>query len=59
MVARQKIHVGMIHASKIVTVMASDHSFQITIDGERVANVARTTTSEVHRSKAHATRTRQ
>src|SRR5215467_10212795 len=32
MVATQRIHVGMIHARKIVTVTASDHSFQISLD---------------------------
>ena len=37
---------------------ASDHSFQLVIDGEPVATVARTTSSEIHRYKAYATRTR-
>jgi hypothetical protein len=55
MVARQKIQVGMIHARKIVTVTASDHSFEVTIDGEMVSIVARTTDREVHRYKAYAT----
>jgi hypothetical protein len=58
MVARQKIHVGMIHARQIVTVTASDHSFEVSIDGEIVAVVPRTTTREIHRYKAYATRTR-
>jgi transposase InsO family protein len=58
MVARQKIHVGMIHARQIVTVTASDRSFELSIDGEMVAVVPRTTTREIHRYKAHATRTR-
>jgi hypothetical protein len=57
MVATQRIHVGMIHARKIVTVTASDHSFQINIDGDTVATVARTTASEIHRYKAYAIRT--
>jgi hypothetical protein len=56
MVATQRIHVGMIHARKIVTVTASDHSFQLDIDGETVATVPRTTSTEVHRYKAYATR---
>jgi transposase InsO family protein len=55
MVARQKIHVGMTHARKIVTVIAGDTSFQISLDGETIAVVPRTTTSEVHRYKANAT----
>jgi hypothetical protein len=57
MVATQKIHVGMIHARKIVTVMANDHSFELVIDDETIRFVPRTTTSEVHRYKAYATRT--
>ncbi len=55
MVARQKIQVGMIHARKIVTVTASDHSFEVTIEGETVSIVARTTNREIHRYKAYAT----
>jgi hypothetical protein len=35
MVATQRIHVGMIHARKIVTVTADDHSVQLDIDGSR------------------------
>ena len=55
MVATQRIQVGMIHACKIVTVTASDHSFRLEIDGDTVAVVPRTTISEIHRYKAHAT----
>jgi hypothetical protein len=55
MVATQRIHVGMIHARKVVTVTASDHSFELDIDGETVGIVPRTTTSEIHRHKAYAT----
>jgi hypothetical protein len=33
----------MIHARKIVTVTASDHSFQLDIDGETISIVPRTT----------------
>ena len=55
MVATQRIHVGMIHARKIVTVTASDHSFQLDIDGESVGTVPRTTSTEIHRYKAYAT----
>src|SRR5215475_9830957 len=45
MVATQRIHVGMIHARKIVTVTASDHSFQLDIDGESAGTVPRTTST--------------
>ena len=55
MVARQKIHAGMIHAGKTATVICEDTIFQVIIDGETAAVVPRTTTSEVHRYKANAT----
>lgn len=45
----------MIHARKIVTVTASDHSYQLDIDGDTVAVVPRTTTREIHRYKARVT----
>ena len=53
MVATQRIHVGMIHARKIVTVTASDHSFRLDIDGQVVGIVPRTTSREIHRYKAY------
>jgi hypothetical protein len=56
MVATQRIHVGLIHARKIVTVTASDHTFQISLDSETISVVPRTTTREIHRYKAYATR---
>jgi len=43
MVAAQKIQVGMIHARKVVTVTAEDDQFRLTIDGESVAVIPRTT----------------
>src|SRR5215831_8115364 len=54
-VARQKIHAGMIHAGKIATVICENNHFRVIIDGETAAVVPRTTTSEVHRYKANAT----
>jgi len=39
MVATQKIQVGMIHAGKVVTVTACDHSFQVGLDHETIAVV--------------------
>ena len=54
MVATQRIHVGMIHARKIVTVTADDHSFQVDIEGEIIATVPRATLREVHHDKAYA-----
>jgi hypothetical protein len=49
MVPTQRIHVGMIHARKIVTIAAGDHSFRISIGQETIAVVPRTTSSEIHR----------
>jgi hypothetical protein len=57
MVATQRIHVGMIHARKIVTVTADDHSYRLDIEGETVGTVPRTTSREIHRYKAYATKT--
>lgn len=55
MVARQKIHAGMIHAGKTATVICENNHFRVVIDGEPAAVVPRTTTSEVHRYKASVT----
>jgi hypothetical protein len=54
MVATQKIQVGLIHAGKIVTVTAEDHSFRLIVDGRPGRVVPRTTTREIHRYKAYA-----
>ena len=59
MVATQRIQVGTIHACKNVTVTASDHSFELQVDGKVVAVVPRTTSREVHRYKAYVTRRAQ
>jgi transposase InsO family protein len=55
MVARQKIHAGMIHAGKTATVICQNNHFRVVIDGETAAVVPRTTTSNIHRYKANAT----
>ena len=54
-VARQRIHVGMTHARKIVTVITENNSFRLVIDGETVATVPRTTSHEIDRYKAYST----
>jgi transposase InsO family protein len=54
-VARQRIHVGMTHAGKIVTVITENNSFRLVIDGETVHTVPRTTSREIDRYKAYAT----
>jgi hypothetical protein len=61
MVATQRIHVGMIHARKIVTVTATDHTFQLDIDGQTVATVpgtatGRSTVIRLTPSSSHAVR---
>jgi hypothetical protein len=55
MVARQKIHAGMIHAGKTATVICENNHFQVVIDGDTAIIVPRTTSSEIHRYKVNAT----
>jgi transposase InsO family protein len=55
-VARQRIQVGMTHARKIVTVICENNTFRLVIDGETVAAVPRTTSRQIDRYKAYATR---
>ena len=43
----------MIHARKIVTVTADDHTFRLDVDGETAASSRATTTREIHRYKAY------
>ena len=59
MVATQKIQAGLIHAGKIVTVTAEDHSFRLAVDGQTIGVVPRTTTREIHRYKAYAAHPRR
>jgi len=54
MVARQKIHAGMIHAGKTAIMTCENNHFRIVIDAETAAPVPPTTTSEIHRYKANA-----
>jgi hypothetical protein len=58
MVATQRIQAGLIHARKIATVTAADGTFEIEIDGQTAAIVPRTTSAEIHRYKAYATKAR-
>jgi transposase InsO family protein len=50
-VARQRIHVGMVHAGRTVTVEAADHTFRVYDGDELLAEVARTTTKPIARFK--------
>jgi transposase InsO family protein len=56
MVAKQKIQAGMTHAGKIATVVCEKNSFRLVIDGDTIAEVPRTTSQEISRYKAYATR---
>ena len=55
-VARQRIQVGMTHAGKIVTVIPENNSFRLVIEGEVIGIASRTTSHEIDRYKAYATR---
>jgi hypothetical protein len=55
-VARQRIQVGMTHAGKVVTVVCENNCFRLVIDGEDVRVVPRTTSRQIDRYKAYATR---
>jgi transposase InsO family protein len=55
-VACQRIQVGMTHAGKVVTVIPGDTGFRLVIDGEDIGVVPRTTSRQIDRYKAYATR---
>ena len=57
-VARQRIQVGMTHSGKVVTVLSEDTSFRLVIGAETVRVVPRTTSRDIGRYKAYATRNR-
>jgi hypothetical protein len=53
-VAKQRIHVGIVHAGRTLTVKAADTTWRIhDDDGGLIAEVARTTTKPVARFKVH------
>jgi hypothetical protein len=56
MVAKQKIQAGMTHLGKIATVICEKNGFRLVIDGDTIAEVPRTTSQEISRYKAYATR---
>ena len=59
MVAKQKIQAGMTNAGKIATVVCEKNSFRLVIVGDTIAEVPRTTSREISRYKAYATRPRR
>jgi transposase InsO family protein len=50
-VARQRIHVGMVHAGRTVTVETADHTFRVYHGDQLLTEVARTTTKPIARYK--------
>ena len=52
-VAKQRIHVGIVHAGRTLTVEAADATWRIYDEDGLVAEVARTTTKPVARFKVH------
>jgi len=58
-VAGQRIHVGMVHAGRTVTVEDADHTFRVYHGDELLAEVARTTTKPVARFKVRKSEPRR
>ena len=52
-VAKQRIHVGIVHAGRTLTVETGDATWRIYDEDHLVAEVARTTTKSVARFKVH------
>jgi hypothetical protein len=52
-VAKQRIHVGIVHAGRTLNVEAADSTWRIYDDHDLVAEVARTTTKPIARYKVH------
>jgi hypothetical protein len=52
-VAGQRIHVGIVHAGRTLTVEAADSTWRIYHEDGLVAEVARTTTKPIARFKVH------
>jgi hypothetical protein len=50
-VAGQRIHVGMVHAGRTVTVESADHTFRVYHGDELLTEAARTTTKPIARFK--------
>jgi hypothetical protein len=52
-VAKQRIHVGIVHAGRTLTVEAADTTWRVYDDDGLLAEVARTTTKSIARFKVH------
>jgi hypothetical protein len=50
-VAGQRIHVGMVHAGRTITVETADHTFRVYHRDELLTEVPRTTTKPIARFK--------
>jgi hypothetical protein len=55
-VAGQRIHVGIVHAGRTLTVEVADTTWRLCNDDGLIAEVARTTTKPVARFKVHKPR---
>jgi hypothetical protein len=53
MVAKQRVHVGLAHAGRTLTVEAADTTWRVYDDDGLITEVARTTTKPVTRFKVH------
>jgi len=51
-IARQRIHIGIVHAGRILTVESADHTFRIYDGDQLLAETGRTTTKPIARFKA-------
>jgi hypothetical protein len=52
-VAKQRIHVGIVHAGRTLTVEAADSTWRVYDEDGLVAEVARTTTNPIATFKVH------
>jgi hypothetical protein len=50
-IARQRIHIGIVHAGRTLTVESADHTFRIYDGGQLLAETGRTTTKPIARFK--------
>jgi hypothetical protein len=51
-IARQRIHIGIVHAGRTLTVESADHTFRIYDGDQLLAETGRTTTKPIARFKA-------
>jgi hypothetical protein len=57
-IARQRIHIGIVHAGRTLTVESADHTFRIYDGDQLLAETGRTTTKPIARFKVRKPETR-